>query len=201
MTRSGAPCKRPAGWGTRHVREGRCKLHGGRSTGPKDQRGNKNAVVTGEFETIHASELTGEERQLYDTLDITPLAQTRASLRLASIREHRILLRQTRLEAAIEPDADGFSVSQMLIHKGWNVKGKVDFSIVERTPVLATLMRLEESLTRIQRMKTKIIDQLRECIKDAPPETDGLSEIVNAIDRSAQLLVATEEEEGIALDL
>ena len=28
-TRAGTPCKRPAGWGTDHVGEGRCKLHGG----------------------------------------------------------------------------------------------------------------------------------------------------------------------------
>lgn len=27
--RSGEPCQRPAGWGTDHVGEGRCKLHGG----------------------------------------------------------------------------------------------------------------------------------------------------------------------------
>ena len=29
----GTPCKRPAGWGTKHVGEGRCKLHGGASDG------------------------------------------------------------------------------------------------------------------------------------------------------------------------
>jgi hypothetical protein len=28
-------CKRPAGWGTSHPGEGRCKLHGGCCTGPK----------------------------------------------------------------------------------------------------------------------------------------------------------------------
>lgn len=28
-TRSGTPCKKPAGWGTDHVGQGRCKLHGG----------------------------------------------------------------------------------------------------------------------------------------------------------------------------
>jgi hypothetical protein len=32
-TRSGTPCERPAGWGTDHVGEGRCKLHGGCSPG------------------------------------------------------------------------------------------------------------------------------------------------------------------------
>ena len=30
-TRAGTPCKRPSGWGTDHVGEGRCKLHGGAS--------------------------------------------------------------------------------------------------------------------------------------------------------------------------
>ncbi len=33
------PCKRPAGWGTDHPGEGRCKLHGGSSTGPKTAQG------------------------------------------------------------------------------------------------------------------------------------------------------------------
>lgn len=30
-TRSGGKCKRPAGWGTEHPGDGRCKLHGGAS--------------------------------------------------------------------------------------------------------------------------------------------------------------------------
>lgn len=32
-TRSGSPCQQVAGWGTDHVGTGRCKLHGGASTG------------------------------------------------------------------------------------------------------------------------------------------------------------------------
>lgn len=32
--KDGSPCQRPAGWGTQHVGTGRCKLHGGCSTGP-----------------------------------------------------------------------------------------------------------------------------------------------------------------------
>jgi hypothetical protein len=52
----GGLCGRPAGWGTDHPGTGKCKLHGGRSTGPKDkakasasQRGNRNARKTGEY--------------------------------------------------------------------------------------------------------------------------------------------------------
>jgi len=32
----GTPCKRPAGWGTDHVGEGRCKLHGGNAGRPPE---------------------------------------------------------------------------------------------------------------------------------------------------------------------
>ena len=50
-TRTGTPCRRPAGWGTDHVGEGRCKLHGGRSTGapPEKMKGNQNAKKHGFF--------------------------------------------------------------------------------------------------------------------------------------------------------
>lgn len=50
-TRAGTPCKRPAGWGTNHVGEGRCKLHGGKSTGapPKKMQNNQNAKKHGFF--------------------------------------------------------------------------------------------------------------------------------------------------------
>ncbi|MEA3401317.1 MAG: HGGxSTG domain-containing protein [Armatimonadota bacterium] len=35
-TRRGTPCKQPAGWGTDHPGEGRCKLHGGASPRGRD---------------------------------------------------------------------------------------------------------------------------------------------------------------------
>lgn len=34
QTRKGTPCQRPAGWGTDHVGEGRCKLHAGNAGRP-----------------------------------------------------------------------------------------------------------------------------------------------------------------------
>lgn len=46
-TRAGTPCRRPAGWGTNHVGEGRCKLHGGKSTGAP--KGNQNSKKHGLF--------------------------------------------------------------------------------------------------------------------------------------------------------
>ena len=44
-TRAGTPCRRPAGWGTNHPGSGRCKLHGGASTGaPKNNNAEKHGL-------------------------------------------------------------------------------------------------------------------------------------------------------------
>lgn len=51
-TRAGTPCQQKAGWGTDHPGEGKCKLHGGKSTGPRDKtklKENKNAEKHGFF--------------------------------------------------------------------------------------------------------------------------------------------------------
>ena len=44
-TRAGTPCQQKAGWGTNRVGTGRCKLHGGKSSGPP--KGNQNAFKHG----------------------------------------------------------------------------------------------------------------------------------------------------------
>lgn len=65
-TRQGTACKK-AGVG----KNGRCRLHGGKSTGPKDKtrhsaslRGNKNALKTGEHESIYYDTLLEDEKSL-----------------------------------------------------------------------------------------------------------------------------------------
>lgn len=70
-TKSGEACKKTA------LKNGRCKLHGGKSTGPKDRakhseslKGNKNALKHGLYETIWLDTLTEEERELYHQVSI-----------------------------------------------------------------------------------------------------------------------------------
>lgn len=48
-TRAGSPCQQRAGWGTDHVGEGRCKLHGGNAGAPK---GSQNAKTHGGYARI-----------------------------------------------------------------------------------------------------------------------------------------------------
>lgn len=62
-------CGRTAGWGTKHVGSGRCKLHGGSSTGPKTAEGKRktaeNAIKHGAYSD---KILNDREQLLYDYL-------------------------------------------------------------------------------------------------------------------------------------
>lgn len=64
--RNGEPCQLKAGWGTDHLGVGRCKFHGGASTGPKDATGNKNARKHGAYEKVLRDQLDDNEKELFD---------------------------------------------------------------------------------------------------------------------------------------
>lgn len=90
-TRAGTPCKQKAGWGTNHVGTGRCKLHGGKSTGPKDRakasiskKKNKNSEKHG----LYSRHLPRETLEIMnDITDINPLEilWTNIKMQFASI--------------------------------------------------------------------------------------------------------------------
>lgn len=52
-TRRGTKCQRPAGWGTDHVGEGRCKLHGGNAGRP---------IIHGRYSLKHRQSLAEKQR-------------------------------------------------------------------------------------------------------------------------------------------
>lgn len=83
-TRSGEPCKRHAVPGSL-----RCKLHGGKSSGPKvpgDQSGNKNAAKPG---SIYSKFLTDEEQADFHVVEIGQIDQ---ELRLTKVLLNRVLM-------------------------------------------------------------------------------------------------------------
>lgn len=79
-TRSGEPCKRHAIQGS-----SRCKLHGGKSTGPKEQKGNKNAAKPG---SIYSQFLTDAENDMLASIE---LGQIDDELRLTKVLLGRVL--------------------------------------------------------------------------------------------------------------
>lgn len=169
LTRAGLPCKNPAGFKTDHVGEGACHLHGGKSPGGKP--GNKNAVTTGQHETIYAAGLTGEELGLYGELDVSPKAQVEEEIRLLSIRERRMLLRIQDLVMGGElgTTETGYAV-------GWNVKGKVDMATTKAEANLERIQRIEEALTKVQQRKAQFVALLVKIEAETPPEDDPLEE-------------------------
>lgn len=95
-TRNGTPCQKRA------LKNGRCRLHGGKSTGPKDRerksqqmKGNKNALKTGEYETISFETLSEEEKELYERVSTDPAKQVNGRYKMLEIRTFRLMKRYT----------------------------------------------------------------------------------------------------------
>ena len=80
-TREDTPCKVKA------LNNGRCHLHGGKSTGPRDQRGNQNARKHG----IYSRTITKEEQ---DILSLIKLGSVDDELAVSRLQLRRALIHQ-----------------------------------------------------------------------------------------------------------
>jgi hypothetical protein len=72
-TRAGTPCKQKAGWGTDHVGEGRCKLHGGKGSG--------RPIIHGRYSFKHKESLREKQRIFLNDPDAGNLLPELALLR------------------------------------------------------------------------------------------------------------------------
>ena len=86
-TRAGGKCKAPA------MANGRCRVHGGKSTGPKDQIENTNAVKHG----FYSDALLPEERPLYVRVEVGSLND---EIRLAKVKLFRFVKLSNSTELA-----------------------------------------------------------------------------------------------------
>ncbi|GED33949.1 HGGxSTG domain-containing protein [Brevibacillus centrosporus] len=117
-TRSGGPCKKAA------LANGRCRLHGGKSTGPKDPsklKGNKNALKHGLYEVIWADTLTDEERELFNLASTDPKTQVDNGLKLSEIRIRRMMTRIKQEEQKEKPNlAEVRAIEEAITRVGMN---------------------------------------------------------------------------------
>lgn len=182
-TRAGTPCKRPAGWGTNHVGTGRCKLHGGRSPGVP---GNKNALKTGQYESIFYDVLDDDERDIYAQMQVDLVAQLDEEIRIITIRERRMMQRIARLKEVemtiveeseqtegeeLRPvDEDHGNAVVVVTHKTTTAK---------RRGTLGQIQHIEEALTRVQAQKARLLE-LKHRIEggdgDEHPDLEGYVE-------------------------
>ncbi|WP_197259891.1 HGGxSTG domain-containing protein [Paenibacillus dendritiformis] len=138
-TRNGEPCKKAA------LANGRCRLHGGKSTGPKDRtklKGNKNALKHGLYETIWLDTLTDEERQLYARVSTDPTAQVENEFKLSDIRIRRMLQRIKQEEEKDKPNQ-------------------------------AAIRAIEEAITKVQMNKAALIRENSRLVERNGTESDG----------------------------
>ncbi|WP_143425473.1 HGGxSTG domain-containing protein [Gilliamella sp. Nev5-1] len=101
-TRSGSPCKSKA------MTNGRCRMHGGKSTGAP--KGNKNNLKAG---GIYSQFFTAEERQISAELELGSLDD---ELRLTKIRLMRALKAEAEQQERLdELELDSYSESPAII--------------------------------------------------------------------------------------
>lgn len=112
--------------------------------------GNKNAVTTGEFESIFFDTLDKEELSLVDKTPFEKMDLLKQEIQLLTVRERRML---KRIEVLKEKDMTIVSL------KSGTEKG-MDTELNEYEGTLGQIQNIEEALTRVQDKKQKAIDLL-----------------------------------------
>lgn len=135
--------------------------HGG--TGPPQ---NKNAVKTGEFETLFFDTLNPEEKQLASLIQPDKDQLLLQEIRLLTVREHRMLKRIESLRKLEEQEPAAGSDEEN-IHPGMSVteyssgieKGKPT-ELKKYEGILGQIQAIEDALTRVQARQQKAIETL-----------------------------------------
>ncbi len=98
------------------MKNGKCRFHGGLSTGPKDKekhseslKGNKNALSTGEYESISFDTLLEDEKELYGYAPNDTGKVLWGDMRLLLVRQRRISQLHTIAYSEVKKDYDRIS--------------------------------------------------------------------------------------------
>ncbi|EGO7879596.1 small subunit of terminase [Enterococcus faecalis] len=130
---------------------------------------NKNAVKTGEYETIFADMLSDEEKDIYSNLNDDPFFILEEEIRILKIRQYRMLKRIKDAEAGLN-DEEVERLQQLrkvkepsvIDGKMVTVKREVlkDVQVTRKTfRKLDDILAIEEALTRISNQLIKAIKQ------------------------------------------
>jgi len=149
-TRDGDPCQLPAGWGTDHVGEGRCKLHGGSTVTPTGED-------NGAFKHGLFSDHLGEE----DRETIATLEEYGDAEKLDEIINWRLARLRRAVRALNEDDEQNF----------WAAFSELAGQVGDPDP--EQIQELARMLDKGNRAVQMEIDTLRKLIKDRNKIAEG----------------------------
>ncbi|EKY8176828.1 phage terminase small subunit [Enterococcus faecium] len=134
--------------------------------------GNKNALKTGEYETIFFETLSDEEKDIYSSLNDDPSFALSEEIRLLKIRQLRMMKRIQQAEAGLN-DEEVERLQQMRnIKTPLDVDGKkleIKREVMQEVQItrktrrkIDDILSIEDSLTRISNQLSRAIKQLSE---------------------------------------
>ncbi|MGT9158126.1 phage terminase small subunit [Enterococcus faecalis] len=140
--------------------------------GGSPPKGNKNAIKTGEYETIFADMLSDEEKDIYSNLNDDPFFILNDEIRLLKVRQFRMMKRIKEAEKGLN-DEEVERLQQLRKIKTpvekdgrkLEIKREVmqDVQVTRKTfRKLDDILAIEDSLTRVSNQLTKSIKQLNE---------------------------------------
>lgn len=160
-TRSGQTCR------NRAMQNGRCRMHGGKSTGAP--AGNRNAATPG---TIYSRYFTEEEKDLAAQIE---LGKVDEELRLTRVRLMRALAREAEYDNTLELDSEK------------REPVTIDGVVVAGTEQITTTSKVRDYTGLIDKLTARIesLERTRaELAKNSPPDETPVGkiqiEIVNA---------------------
>ncbi|EMW5437451.1 small subunit of terminase [Enterococcus faecalis] len=143
---------------------------GNKSASPPKR--NKNAVKTGEHETIFADLLSDEEKDIYSTMNDDPFFVLEEEIRILKIRQYRMLKRIKNAEAGLNDEEVERLQQLRKVKEPSAIDGKMvtvkrevlkDVQITRKTfRKLDDILAIEDALTRVSNQLVKAIKQQKE---------------------------------------
>lgn len=121
---------------------------------------NKNAVKTGEFETLFFDALEDDEKQLISMIQLDKEKLLLQEIQLLTVRERRMLKRieDIKQAAASQKEEEAAGMTAVKYKSGTEKDKWTD--LTEYTGALGQIQSVEDALTRVQARKQKAIDSL-----------------------------------------
>lgn len=117
---------------------------------------NKNAVKTGEFETLFFDALEEDEKQLIGMIQLDKEQLLLQEIQLLTVRERRMLKRIEDIKRAAEDQRDDNTLGMTAV----KYKSGTEEHTMEYQGALGQIQAVEDALTRVQARKQKAIDSL-----------------------------------------